>query len=61
MNNTIAWFILTVLINIIFNLNLLHANKLISELIDINKENTKQITQLNEFFQASETYIEIIE
>lgn len=61
MNNTIAWFILTVLINIIFNLNLLHANKLISELIDINKENTKQITQLNEFFQVSETYIEIIE
>lgn len=62
MNNLIAWFILTVLINIVFNLNILmQTNKLITELIEVNKRTELQVTELNALFQNAETYVEIIE
>ena len=62
MNNAIAWLVLTILINIMFNLNiLLSTNRLITELIEVNKETSLQVTELNTLFQSAETYVEIIE
>lgn len=62
MNNAIAWLVLTILINIMFNLNiLLSTNRLITELIEVNKETSLQVTEINALFQSAETYVEIIE
>lgn len=62
MNNAIAWLVLTILINIVFNLNiLLSTNRLITELIEVNKETSLQVTEINALFQSAETYVEIIE
>jgi hypothetical protein len=62
MNNAIAWLVLTILINIMFNLNiLLSTNRLITDLIEVNKETSLQVTELNTLFQSAETYVEIIE